>query len=528
MPSVTTLVLSSVLPYTALDFFDVPFFVTEGTQEVQVDHRCSDPSSTTNILDWGLRDCNGLFLGWGGGNTESAIVGSMATSRSYLSYYGSTLPTNCSWAVVVGKPRIATPPGTYSINITLRDTPTLSPQTERSPYSPYPPLDVPTTLTYYAGDFHVHSRESGDAFASATVDEIALFSKSVGLDFVHLSDHNTVSVATFLKDAQPRHQDLLILPGVEYTTYSGHGGALFTTEYVDHRIGLPDITIDRAVDAIHAQGGLVSINHLDNYENDGTLRNSCVGCSWDFGGSLSYSKLDAMEVAIQAWNGVGFIYTPRALEFWDRLHALGFTQVAPIGGSDDHHGGANETVIGQWHEGSPIGSPTTMVLASNLSQAGIYEGVKLGRVVLKFNNRTSDPDLDLIAVNGDGEGEITRVGGTVVGATSTSCITLTTTVTDVMVSSALYLRGKGRGKGNRRGRLNSHTTTSNYYIALVRNNENTYVMNVTDTLPFSFSVNVTLPIAGTDRWRAEIHDESQLCVMTNHIFLPAVVDGRDL
>ena len=323
MPSVTTLVLSSVLPYTALDFFDVPFFVTDGTQEVQVDHRCSDPSSTTNILDWGLRDCQDRFLGWGGGNTESAIIGSLATSRSYLSYFGSPIPTNCTWAVVVGKPRIASPPGTYSINVTLRESPTLSPQTERTPYSPSPPLDVPvTSLKFYAGDFHVHSRESGDAFASASVDEIAIFSRSVGLDFVHLSDHNTVSVATFLNDAQPRHSDLLILPGVEYTTYSGHGGALFTTEYVDHRIGLPGVTIDAAVDAVHAQGGLISINHLDNYENDGTLSNECVGCAWDFGGSLSYSKLDAMEVAIQAWNGVGFIYTPRALEFWDRLQAL--------------------------------------------------------------------------------------------------------------------------------------------------------------------------------------------------------------
>ena len=55
-------------------------------------------------------------------------------------------------------------------------------------------------------------------------------------------------------------------------------------------------------------------------------------------------------------------------------------------------------------------------------------------------------------------------------------------------------------------------------------NEQTFTMNVTQTLPFTFSVNVTLPIAGTDRWRAELHDNKQLCVMTNHIFLPALVE----
>jgi hypothetical protein len=524
MPSSSILLLSSILPYTALDFFDVPFWVPLDTQEIQIDHKCDDPSITTNILDWGLRDCNNRVLGWGGGNIESIIINTNATSRSYLSYYNydSPLPTNCTWNVIVGKPRIATPPGSYSINVTFRDVPTLSPQLERSDYIPCLPLDIPSTLKFYAGDFHVHSRESGDAFVSASVDEIATFSHSVGLDFVHISDHNTVSVSTFVNDAQVRHPNLLILPGVEYTTYSGHAGALFTTKYVDHRIGLPGVSIDKAVDAIHAQGGLVSINHLDNYENDGTLRNKCVGCAWDFGGSLSYTKLDAIEVAIQSWNGIGFIYTPRALEFWDRLHALGFTNVAPIGGSDDHHGGMNETVIGPWIEGSQIGSPTTMVLAANLSQAGIYEGIKLGRIVLKFNNRTSDPDIDFIATLIDGD--IVRVGGTVVSETD-AMITLTATVSAVVLSKqASHLRGKERS--DRQGKIKSHllSSSTDYYIVLVRNNEQTFIMNVSQTLPFTFSVNVTVPIAGTDRWRAELHDNTQLCVMTNHIFLPALVD----
>ena len=202
------------------------------------------------------------FRGWGGGNLEPAVVGERATSRSYL--LGPMLEGN--WSVVVGKPRIAVPPGRYNITVELRDTPTLSPQTERQPYTPVVALKGPSAgqaLEWWAGDFHTHSRESGDAFHSASLDEMATFARERGLDFVHISDHNTVSAVDFVLDAQSRHPNTLIIPGVEFTTYYGHAGAIGTTAYVDHKLGLPGVTIQGAADAVHAQGGLFSINHFD-------------------------------------------------------------------------------------------------------------------------------------------------------------------------------------------------------------------------------------------------------------------------
>lgn len=204
---------TSDLPYTALDFFTVPFAVPPGVAEIQVEHLRTD-LNTTNILDWGLLGPGGAFRGWGGGNTEPAIVGVNATSRSYL--LNGVIEAG-EWAVLVGKPRIATPPCSYSINITLLDTPTLPAQPQRQPYVPSPPLDLPPALTWYSGDFHVHSFQSGDAFLNATHDEIAAFARTQGLDFVHFSEHNTVATASFLVDAQSRHEDILLLPGVEYT-----------------------------------------------------------------------------------------------------------------------------------------------------------------------------------------------------------------------------------------------------------------------------------------------------------------------
>jgi hypothetical protein len=529
---VQTYTFNDVYPYTALDFFTVPFVVTEGIVEVEVSRR--QTGAAENILDFGVADTSGALVGWSGGNLEPAIVGTTATSRSYMLQNGSTLAAG-TWYVVLGKARDSAPPGSYSINVTLRDAPTLAPQPHRRAYEPSPPLA--TGLQWYAGDFHVHSCESGDAFANATVDEIASFAASQGLSFVHFSEHNTVSSSTFLNDAQTRHPNILLLPGVEYTTYYGHAGAILTTQYVDHRINNANVTIQGAVDAIHAQGGLFSINHLDVFEEGNDLRNTCVGCSWDYGGTLPLSSVDAMEVGVQSWEGLGFIFSAQALETWDHFHALGHTNVACIGGSDDHHGGQAESRVGNWETGSPIGSPTTLVLAANLSHAAIREGLMLGRTAIKMWSAL-DPSADLTAVLVNAQqpsqpvGAEVRVGGTVT-LPSTSrhlrstagggafAVNLTATVS--LPSSNRVTDSARRSQALRAGRdLEAASSVTSYVLQLVRNNEVTFVANMTSD-PFTFAVTVPLPEGGTDRWRAEVHDAATgaLHTLTNHIFLPS-------
>ena len=80
--------------------FFLEFQVPEGIVEIEVQH---DDLSSANILDWGLDDPNG-FRGWGGGNSETAIVGAAAASRSYVP---GPMPGG-TWEVVVGKAKIAT------------------------------------------------------------------------------------------------------------------------------------------------------------------------------------------------------------------------------------------------------------------------------------------------------------------------------------------------------------------------------------------------------------------------------------
>lgn len=358
------------VPSTGGDFFYLPFDVPAGTQEIEIRH--ADLSSN-NILDWGLDDPSGAFRGWGGGNLEPAIVGVSASSRSYL-----TGPIGAgSWRVVIGKAKIVDPPGQYHVEIFFRTSSTLPAQPDRGPYVPAVPLS--TGPRWYAGDFHTHSRESGDA--DPTIDEMATLASNRGLDFIVLSDHNTVSQFDFVTAAQAGHPGVLIIPGLEFTTYAGHAGIAGATRWINHRIGDPGITIEGAAQDALDQGAIFVVNHpaLD-------LGNYCIGCAWHH--DLPASFIGGVEIANGGWTEAGYLFDPQAIDFWEAVLDSGSHAVA-IGGSDDHSAGVGEGTFG-----SPIGDPTTMVWADDLSEASILAGLRAGRTVVKLQG-PGDPMIDL-------------------------------------------------------------------------------------------------------------------------------------
>lgn len=358
----TEIVLDGAAPIEAdgPDHFFLPFEVPVGTAEIEIQH---EGTVAANVLDFGLDDPNG-FRGWGGGNTEPAIVGELAASRSYLA---GPLPAG-TWRVVVGKAQINQTPATYAIKVILRTTPTLAPQT-RKPYAAAGPIAASSGARYYAGDFHTHSRDSGDAHPS--LDEMAAFARSRGLDFIEVSDHNTTAQLDFFVDAQAAHPDLLLVPGAEFTTYDGHANAIGATKWFDHKIGQPGVTMQGEIDAIRASGALFGINHpaLD-------LGDKCIGCA--FRHEITKSTVDAVEIST---GKADVIFGDATIAFWESLLDAGAHTVA-IGGSDDHLAS-----LEQGSFGSPIGDPTTMVFADELSVNGILAGVRSGRTVVRFTGK---------------------------------------------------------------------------------------------------------------------------------------------
>jgi hypothetical protein len=351
--------------------------VPAGTVEIEVSH--TDGSDVV-ILDWGVWSPEG-FRGWGGGNSENAIVGVAQSSRSYLP--GPITPG--TWTVVIGKAKIdPAPVGHYSIDVTCRDNATLPVQ----PKAPYAPTVLSTERRWYKGDFHVHSVESGDA--TATFMQIATLAQSRGLDFVNLSDHNTSSQHALIAAVQPMLPKFLFLRGAEITTYAGHANSVGTNAYIDHRIGYAGRKVGGILDDVAAQGGILIVNHpsLD-------LGGACIGCAWRHP-DTDWSKVAGIEVITGKWEFVERAFTPAAIAMWDAQLDAGH-HLAAIGGSDDHRAGMGTGVTD-----TPLGSPTTLVLADALSEAAIADAIRHGRTIVQMRG----PDDPLVDFTLGGTGEI--------------------------------------------------------------------------------------------------------------------------
>ena len=105
---------------------------------------------------------------------------------------------------------------------------------------------------WLAGDLHAHTVHSDGAM---TVPELAAHAVSRGLDFVAVTDHNTVSHHRELASASAAY-GVTLLPGQEVTTSRGHAGVLGDTGWIDFRT-----SADAWLDAAERGGGLMSVNH---------------------------------------------------------------------------------------------------------------------------------------------------------------------------------------------------------------------------------------------------------------------------
>ena len=350
------------------DYVDVAITVPPGTVEIQIAH--SD-NSTNDILDFGVWSPEG-FRGWGGGNTEDIIIGVDQSSRSYRP--GPITPG--TWTVAIGKAQLDGDGAHYTLDVTCRDNATLAVRPKATPM----PVTLSNERRWYKGDFHVHSEQSGDA--NATLDEISTLARMRGLDFVNLSDHNTDAQLPLAAKAQEALTDFLFLRGAEITTYAGHGNAVGLDHYIDHRIGHDGRTIEAVISEVQATGAIFIVNHptLD-------LGDNCIGCPWEHA-TTPWDKVSGMEVITGKWDVVERLFVPSAIAKWDGLLDQGF-RIAAIGGSDDHSAGKGTGITD-----TPLGSPTTLVLADNLSEAAIIDGIKHGRTIVNLRG-PDDPGVEM-------------------------------------------------------------------------------------------------------------------------------------
>jgi hypothetical protein len=111
-----------------------------------------------------------------------------------------------------------------------------------------------------------------------------------GLDFIAISDHNTISQYNNMRELQPDFDHLLLMPGREITTFCGHASVYDTTSLIDFRIGGPHVpTINQMLRQVQQQHGLFSINHPSLPSGA-----ACMGCGWT-APDTDYSKVTSIE-----------------------------------------------------------------------------------------------------------------------------------------------------------------------------------------------------------------------------------------
>ena len=264
------------------------------------------------------------------------------------------------------------------------------------------------------------------------------------------------------------------------TTYAGHGNALGASTYVDHRVGLAGVSAKTIADAVAADGAAFIINHPTL-----ALGDLCIGCAWSLP-DTPWAEVAGIEIQNGNYLVTGLLFTPQAIAMWDMLEDQGY-HLSATGGSDDHTAGMNEGI-----NGSPIGSPTTLVRADELSEAAIVAAVKAHRTVVLFRG-PDDPEVD-ITVKGAG-GAVADIGDT---ATGISSIELDAHVVGVVPDDGVLL-------------------------AIVRDG-----MQVDQVLVEGgdFRTSFTYPVkGGPERIRAELLADGGRIVVTSHIYVDGTIES---
>lgn len=227
---------------------------------------------------------------------------------------------------------------------------------------------------WYHGDCHVHSVLSDGELTPA---ELAAAARAAGLDFVATTEHNTA--AGHAAWAPYAGDDLLVIPGEEVTTATGHWLALGVPggHLVDWRYRARDGVLADRLAEVHEAGGLCVAAHPHAPYRSGTFM-------------YAYDGFDAVEV----WNGRWSSDLP-----WNADNAAALAEWGRRLGTGVHSGRWRPAVgNSDAHLPGQIGVPRTVVLADELSADAVLAGIRAGR---SFLAATAGIDLALDAVAGD-------------------------------------------------------------------------------------------------------------------------------
>jgi hypothetical protein len=309
----------------------------------------------SNMLTLTVFDPTG-FRGAGhrGGDSHQVCIGADGATPGYLP---GPLPAG-EWTAQIDTHMIMPgEPVHYELEVALGEEESVDARLSHPLESvlPRPPL---RGAGWYRGDLHTHTDHS-DA-GDRTVAELVQSARECGMDFVFLTDHNTISGLGEM-DALPAG-DLLTASGIELTTFWGHALCLGTRTWVDWRVRPGTGDMARIAAEVEANDQLFVIAHP---LSAGDPR--CTGCTWRYG-----EMMPGAARLVEIWNGPwgGDSGNEGARTLWHDWLNQGLRMVATAG-TDTHHSRDYTARPG-----------LNVIYAEELSEAALLRALRAGHLYL--------------------------------------------------------------------------------------------------------------------------------------------------
>lgn len=343
--------------------FELPSGMTQLTIQLRFEPARVD--SIRNMLCLSLFDSTG-FRGAGhrSGARHDVAINAVNATPGYLPG-----PLSAGqWEVVIDTHMIMPgEPCSYTLEIDAGDAPI---ERKTAEGAVEPAAHIPGR-GWYRGDLHCHTIHSD---ASWDIPALLAAAQARGLDFVTITDHNTIA---HLRDIEHLSSDnLLVMGGMELTTFWGHALSLGTRRWIDWRIGSAKRTMPQIAAEVASEGGLFIIAHPLAPGDP-----KCTGCDWRY-----VEMMPGNAPAVEIWNGLwnGDSNNEAALALWYQWLNWGLRIVATAG--TDAHGPAPASVRPGFN----------VVYAARRDEASILRAVARGRLYL-----SSGPKLILSGQCGD-------------------------------------------------------------------------------------------------------------------------------
>lgn len=296
-------------------YYKLPFQVPDNVRSVSISYTYSKENE--NVIDLGLEDEKGQFLGWSGGSRSKIHVSEYSATPGY--FMEKVHPGE--WNILIGAYHVQNDGVEVRYEVTF----------EEEGYS------------WLYGDLHMHSDASDGQYDIPTLTKMA---KEIGLDFISVTNHNNYSENFSL----PKVSGLTLIPGVEWTHYCGHMNFFGIRQPFSGSFIANDLEqMERIVREAKANGAVISVNHP-----------KCPFCPYLWENDTDFQM-------IEVWNGPMRKANTDAIDWWTGFLKQG-RRIPAVGGSDYHRP----------NDPAELGKPITAVYAKSPSEEDIMDAIKNG------------------------------------------------------------------------------------------------------------------------------------------------------